>query len=108
VKNIRDFHYRTPRFQTDFQFLVHAESDRFVYGRCYQISEQGLIAWLPEPLSVDTRATLIFTLPGESTEISIAATVSRRFGFDHAFTFTSFSPQDQAHLHQYSLRAKTR
>ncbi len=101
MENIRDFHYRAPRFQIDFPFLVHAESDQFICGRCYEISEQGLIAWLPEPLRVNATATLIFTLPGDPAEMTIAATVSRRFGFDHAFTFVSSSANDRARLHQY-------
>lgn len=103
MENIRDFHYRAPRFTVDFRFLALAGSDQVRYGRCYEISTQGLVAWLSEPLDVETRATLILTLPGDSEQMAIAATVTRRFGSDHAFTFADSSAGDRAHLHQYLL-----
>jgi hypothetical protein len=103
VQNIRDFQYRAPRFQIDFHFLAQSDDGQFRYGRCYEISDQGLVAWVSEPLNVDTKATLIFTLPGESTEIMVAVIVSRRFGFDHAFAFIPASPHSRSHLHQYLL-----
>ena len=103
MENIRDFQYRAPRFQIDFHFLVQADDGQFRYGRCYEISDQGLVAWLSEPLNLDTKATLIFTLPGESVEIMVAATVIRRFGFDHAFAFFPSLPHNRVHLHQYLL-----
>jgi len=106
VESIRDFQYRAPRFQIDFHFLVQADDGQFRYGRCYEISDQGLVAWLSEPLNVDTKAALIFTLPGEATQIMVAATVTRRFGFDHAFAFIPSSTHDRTHLHQYLLAQK--
>ena len=101
MENIREFQYRAPRFQVDFQFLVLVGIDQFRYGRCYELSEHGLVAWLSEPLDVESKATLLFTLPGESSQMVIGATVCRRFGFDHAFTFVASSPNDRAHLCEY-------
>ena len=102
MENIREFQYRAPRFQTDFHFLLLTDFGQLVlYGRCYEISEYGLVAWISEPLNVDTKATLILTLPGDSSEMMIGAIVSRRHGSDHAFTFISTSPHDRAHLSQY-------
>lgn len=104
MENVREFRYRAPRFQTDFHFLLLTDLGQLVlYGRCFEISEYGLVAWVSEPLNVDTKATLILTLPGDSSEMMIAAIVSRRHGSDHAFTFISSSAYDRAHLHQYLL-----
>ena len=104
MENVREFQYRAPRFQTDFHFvLLTGLGQTVLYGHCHEISEQGLVAWLSERLPVDSKATLIFTLPGESSEITLTGVVTRRHGSDHAFTFVSPSPNDRAHLHQYLL-----
>lgn len=104
MENIREFQYRAPRFQTDFHFvLLTGLGQTVLFGRCHEISEQGLVGWLSEPLDVETKATLIFTLPGDSSEITLSGVVTRRYGSDHAFTFVSASPHERAHLHQYLL-----
>jgi len=104
VENVREFQYRAPRFQTDFHFvLLTALGQNVLFGHCHEISEQGLVCWLSAQLEVDAKATLIFTLPGDSSEITITAVVTRRHGSDHAFTFVSPSPHERAHLRQYLL-----
>ena len=65
MENIREFEYRAPRFPADFHFLLQTElQPRVLYAHCFEISECGLVARLSEALEVDTRATLILTLPG--------------------------------------------
>ena len=104
MENIREFQYRTPRFQTDFHFvLLTGLGQSVLFGRCHEISEHGLVGWLSEPLEVDAKATLIFTLPGDSSEITLTGVVTRRHGPDHAFTFVSASPHERTHLRQYLL-----
>ena len=104
MSNIREFQYRAPRFDTDFHFLLLTDLGQLVlHGRCLEISKQGLVAWVSEPLEVGTKATLILTLPGGSSEMMIAAVVTRRHGPDHAFTFVSIPAPDRPHLHQYLL-----
>lgn len=106
MENIRDFEYRAPRFETDFHFLLQTELEpRVLYARCYEISECGLVARLSEALHVNTKATLILTLPGDWTTMPIAAIVTRRRGSDHAFAFIFSSTKDREHLRQYLLSA---
>ena len=104
MNNVRDFQYRAPRFDTDFRFLLLTDLGQCViYGRCNEISEYGMAASLSEPLEVNTTVTLILTLPGEATEMTIKAAVSRRHGYDHALTFISPSAAEFVHLRQYLL-----
>src|ERR1700690_3366822 len=108
MENIRDFEYRAPRFETDFHFLLQTELDpRVLYARCYEISECGLVARLSESLPVDTKATLILTLPGARTTMPIPAIVTRRCGSDHAFAFVFSSTTHREHLQQYLLSARS-
>ncbi len=108
MENIRDFEYRAPRFETDFHFFLQTELDpRVLYARCYEISECGLVARLSEVLQVNTRATLILTLPGDLITMPIAATVTRRHGPDHAFAFIFSLARDREHLQQYLLSARS-
>jgi hypothetical protein len=106
VENIRDFEYRAPRFETDFHFLLQTEFEsRVLHGRCHEISECGLVARLAEALDVNTKVTLILTLPGDRTTLPIAAVVTRRRGTDHAFAFNFSANRDRDHLRQYFLTA---
>jgi hypothetical protein len=110
VENIREFEYRAPRFETDFHFLLQTNCGmevRVLYGRCCEISECGLVARLSQPLEVDTKATLILTLPGAQTTLPIAAIVTRRHGSDHAFSFVFSANKDRDHLRQYFLAARS-
>jgi hypothetical protein len=106
VENIREFEYRAPRFPADFHFLLQTElQPRVLYAHCFEISECGLVARLSEALEVDTRATLILTLPGDRTTMPVAAIVTRRRGFDHAFSFLFPAGNGREHLRQYFLTA---
>ncbi len=108
MENIREFEYRAPRFEADFHFLLQTTcgmETRVLYARCYEISECGLVARLSGPLDVDTKVTLILTLPGDRTTLPIAAIVTRRQGSDHAFSFVFSANKDRDHLRQYFLAA---
>lgn len=109
MEDVREFEYRVPRFQVDFHFLLRtdtghsvADSD-LIHARCHEISECGLAAWVAEPLDVNSRVLLLLSFPGESTPVSVAATVTRRSGSDHAFSFALASMKERDHLRQHLL-----
>jgi hypothetical protein len=109
VEDIREFEYRVPRFQVDFHFLLRTDNGQGepdsnpIHARCHEISEGGLAAWVAEPLDVNSRVILLLSFPGESTPVSVAATVTRRSGSDHAFSFVLPSMKERDHLRQYLL-----
>src|SRR5690242_16281195 len=75
---ITKFDYRVPRFPADFRLLVQTTEPqpRLLDARCLDISEDGLAAQIAESLPVGTGVILLLTLPGKTTSLQVAATVS--------------------------------
>jgi len=108
---VKDFGYRLPRFPADFRLLLQTPGPepRLLDARCRDISEDGLAAQLAERISVGTRVTLMLTLPGRATSLSIAATVSHETNGEHgfAFNFSSQNQREQVQRYVISLRSSS-
>jgi len=110
-RSIYNFGYRVPRFRTDFHLLLQTEDRHpgLLDGRCTDISEDGLGAQLRIPLDVGSSVTLIFTLPGASTSLRVAARVINQQRDFHGFAFLFSSQKERDYVHAYveSLRSQT-
>lgn len=106
---VQDFGYRLPRFPADFSLLLQISDPepRLIDARCRDISEDGLAARIPESFSVGTRVTLLLTLPGKSTSLPIAATVSHQDRGDHGFTFRFSSQNEREQVQKYVLTLRS-
>lgn len=66
------FEYRAPRFRVDFPVRLSSD-DATLTGRCLEISIDGMLAEFPEPLALDSSATVI--LPCNDQLVRIPAKV---------------------------------
>jgi hypothetical protein len=103
MSGIYEFGYRTPRFPTDFHFLLQTAGPepRLLDARCLDISEEGLAAQLAEQLGVGSVVTLILTFPGNATTWRISAKVCNRRDIDHGFAFVFSSQGERDDIRRY-------
>jgi len=67
---MRKFDYRAPRFNVDLPVrLTLAESTQF--GRCLEISTEGMKLEVPQPLTIDTAGAVQVTFREFSLEIPV-------------------------------------
>jgi len=106
---IKEFGYRVPRFPADFHLLIQTcdVPPRVLDARCRDISEDGLAAHIPEALGAGTKVTLILSLPGKSTSLRIAATVSHQDHGEHGFAFRFTSQNQREHVQKYVLSLRS-
>jgi len=106
---VTKFGYRVPRFPADFRLLVQTiePESTLLDARCRDISEDGLAAHIPQSLKVGTRVVLLLTLPGKTTCLRVAATVSHQDHGEHGFAFNFSSQNQREHVQKYvvSLRS---
>src|SRR5581483_9719934 len=102
---VTKFGYRVPRFPADFRLLVQTTEpeSKLLDARCRDISEDGLAAHIAESLSVGTRVVLVLTLPGKTTSLRVAATVSHQDHGEHGFAFNFSSQNQREHVQKYVI-----
>ncbi len=98
--NIYNYGYRTPRFPVDFRLLLQTDDGlpRLLDARCTNLSEDGLALELDESLELDAKVTLILTLPGKSTSMRIAASVTNRRQDGYGLAFIFFSQAERKYV----------
>ena len=100
---IHNYGYRTPRFQVDFRLMLQTDDrlPQLLDAHCSDLSEDGLAAEINESLEIGARVILIFSLPGGSTSIKIAAKVINRQGDGYGFAFIFSSPNERDYISDY-------
>ncbi|MGH9499984.1 MAG: PilZ domain-containing protein [Terriglobales bacterium] len=106
---IQEYGYRLPRFPADFSLVLQTTdpTPRLLDARCRDISEDGLAARVSEALAVGARVTLLLTLPGKSSSLPIAATVSHQDRGDHGFAFKFSSQNEREQVQKYVLTLRS-
>jgi hypothetical protein len=97
---IYNYGYRTPRFHVDFSLLVETDHSR-LNARCTILSESGLACEISEPLQIDARVTLVFTLPGDATSIRTGARVTSRHVAGYGLAFIFCTANQRNYLREY-------
>jgi PilZ domain len=108
MSGIYEFGYRTPRFRTDFHFLLQTDGPepRLLDARCLDISEEGIAAQIAEHLRIGAVATLIITFPGSTTTSRVAARVCNRQDEDHGFLFLFSAQSQREDVHKFVARLR--
>jgi len=105
---------RFPRYLIDphtYRSLASAETwglpirvtlhERNLEAYCYQISEGGLGALLPEEVPAGSGVLLQFVVPPHSTELHVQAVVRYRVGLRHGLKFNYLSEGERVAIRQF-------
>jgi c-di-GMP-binding flagellar brake protein YcgR len=85
--------------------IVEEGRDKVIHGRSTVISEGGMGVTLPRELQKNTIATLVFTLPGETSERTMQAKLTYRSGFHCGFEFAGVTAGKQRGLTAFCAQA---
>lgn len=85
--------------------ITENEQEVIIHGRSNQISEGGMGLTLTQEVSEGTIARLIFKLPGEDVERSLAAELKHRHGFHCGFEFLALSAPQRNDLRSFCIHA---
>jgi PilZ domain len=67
---MQKFEYRSPRYHVDLPVVMNLES-RMVPGRCREISKEGMLVELTEPVAPDSSGSVSIRYRGLLVEISV-------------------------------------
>jgi PilZ domain len=91
---------RFPRYRTNLPLTVPFR-ERDLEGRCKQIAEGGLGAFLPEPVPVGSVVLLQLVVPTYPTELHVQAVIRYQIGFQHGLEFLSLNEGERLAIRQF-------
>jgi hypothetical protein len=99
---VRSFGFRAPRVSTNFSFVLEVISTGERYeALCTDISEDGLAAQVPEPLSPKTQVTMRMLLPGGTVPLQILGSVEYSQDKRCGLTFLFASPDERKEVQTF-------